>query len=394
VYIAHRAIVRSDRSRQYQITPSTVNGVTLADEWFYPSPPKKTEVRPAGVISLNPEDVYTQVQKFRNSETGTKFAQLAAQGKFQPINSYEDLFGTQESSYFSVEWMISTMNYHDLQDPVPASKYYEARPDCWGEQTHCGTITDGSYRPKLYLKPHLWYSLLPGHLTCEIRVLNDPPKQIGIVHDTPKPPSTTEFAYVDSIPQETASPGAAASNPALSEPTMPSRPRVDSQRSNPSFRDDAGRGDESKPESNNNGIGHESSPTKSGARGQPNGQEDGNAITPQEGYQSISDEADKPRMAGTRGGAAQDGTLPLGVDGEGNGHGVIRGGQEQVSGSSDSGQNRKPSRTKGGDLTNNTEGSKPINTQAKKAAAVARLDRQMGKVVVIVLSIFEAVIMG
>jgi hypothetical protein len=68
------------------------------------------------------------------------------------------------------------LDFEDLPNPVPASIYFDARiNDCWGKQTHCGTINDDSFRPKISLDLTIWRDLLPKDIDCPVLVLNDPP---------------------------------------------------------------------------------------------------------------------------------------------------------------------------------------------------------------------------
>jgi hypothetical protein len=73
------------------------------------------------------------------------------------------------------------LNFGDLSNPVPASAYFDARDDCWGKQSHCGTITDDSYRPNIYLDVEAWRSLMANDIDhCFIDGLYDPPQQWNI----------------------------------------------------------------------------------------------------------------------------------------------------------------------------------------------------------------------
>jgi hypothetical protein len=72
--------------------------------------------------------------------------------------------------------ITTILDIGDLPDPVPANAYYNARPDdCWGKQTHCGTITDGSFRPKLVIDNQAWGSYVLAHIPCTVPPLVDPP---------------------------------------------------------------------------------------------------------------------------------------------------------------------------------------------------------------------------
>jgi hypothetical protein len=62
-----------------------------------------------------------------------------------------------------------------LNNPVPASVYFAERLDCWGKQSHCATITDDSYHPKLSIRYSSWKSNFPRGFSCRTLVLFDPP---------------------------------------------------------------------------------------------------------------------------------------------------------------------------------------------------------------------------
>jgi hypothetical protein len=123
-------------------------------------------LRPAGILTLNEDDVQTIMPVDRNIGRGEAYAEEVARGEFKP-----DLSG--------IGGPITTtapLDYGNLIDPVPASVYFDARAnDCWGRQSHCGTITDDSYRPKLVLRNRVWGSLFPKDLNCHKIEIVDPP---------------------------------------------------------------------------------------------------------------------------------------------------------------------------------------------------------------------------
>jgi hypothetical protein len=95
-------------------------------------------LRSAGVIPLAAEDVYSVRPRADLFKRRPHYAQLVAKGEFQP----SDPPGNRFEGFSYAEEMVP-FNFANLQDPVPASVYYDARfEDCWGKQSHCGTITD------------------------------------------------------------------------------------------------------------------------------------------------------------------------------------------------------------------------------------------------------------
>jgi hypothetical protein len=158
VYIAHHAITASFLSEVVDVYSRRGH---LASEW-------KSEVRSAGIVALQENEVYSWRPKDLNvGGDGLHYAQLVADGKFQP-SFQEDIK--------SIPGEKVPLNFNNLPNPVPASVYYDARfEDCWGPQTHCQTITDDTYRPRLALKNDVWLRILPKQYSCERPLLFDPP---------------------------------------------------------------------------------------------------------------------------------------------------------------------------------------------------------------------------
>jgi hypothetical protein len=73
---------------------------------------------------------------------------------------------------------IKSFDYGHLEDPVPASIYYDAMYEqCWGDRKEdpCATLTDGRYRPPLEFRSTIWKSLLGDYAHCSRPGLVDPP---------------------------------------------------------------------------------------------------------------------------------------------------------------------------------------------------------------------------
>jgi hypothetical protein len=130
-------------------------------------------VREASVIPLKKEDVSTVRPDYEIKE-GSNYAQLVANGSFHPVLN---------NAGWPRVYQTLPLDFGNLIDPVPASAYYEARYfDCWGEQSHCATITDDSFRPNLRVNRRVWSSLYSG-FTCADFFLNDPPISIHVLPD-------------------------------------------------------------------------------------------------------------------------------------------------------------------------------------------------------------------
>lgn len=129
-------------------------------------------MRPSGIIPVHSTDVSSALPRYESKTfNGLEYAHKMASGLF--MGKY--MFGN-----------FKRVNFEDMLDPVPASVYFDARAhDCVGKQTHCGTITDGSYRPDIFLDFGFWKSLLPTDEDCGAMKVNDPPVTLVAVN-TPK----------------------------------------------------------------------------------------------------------------------------------------------------------------------------------------------------------------
>jgi hypothetical protein len=126
--------------------------------------------RSAGILTLKPKDIFTlggeDIRPDGGAIGGLEYAKLVARGQYITPD-------TPDIGYFPL-----TMNFGDLQHPIPASIYYDARSqDCWGRQTHCNTITDDNYRPAIIVRDKVWESLFPhvDFRTCLFGGVMDPP---------------------------------------------------------------------------------------------------------------------------------------------------------------------------------------------------------------------------
>jgi hypothetical protein len=156
-----------------------------------------TIIRGAGVIPLNPKDVFSLYPVLFSAEPrGTDFAKLVAEGKFKAIPI--PTWGSNRPI------ATAQFDFGDLQNPVPASIYFNARyRDCWGRQTHCGTITDDAYRPEISINNKVWSSIIPPNLRCRLPVLVDPPIALSRL----EPGNEPSPAGLPSIPRTSSNPG-------------------------------------------------------------------------------------------------------------------------------------------------------------------------------------------
>jgi hypothetical protein len=209
VYLAHQAISRTEY-RSYG--PGFGVGPVIIG--MIPA----TVVRNAGVIPLRQDDVYSEIRTFRNEIGGLDYAQKVARGQFQPIfvpNDVQD--HKDENGTVYLPYSVQSFDFGQLKDPVPASVYYNARfEDCWGSQSHCETITAGNYRPRLALKNRVWFSLMSEHFSCNMRILNDPPRDISEIPLTTLPTASIRIV-------ETARPGGIVDPPLITSTTAPNQ---------------------------------------------------------------------------------------------------------------------------------------------------------------------------
>ena len=157
VYLAHRPIIGRGFNRQNGGGVGPFN-LTLTSY----------TVRPSGLFSLQSQDIFSKRPVLFRSKDNVEEARLIAKGLWRPERG--QLYAGQDLLYET-----NSFDFGHLKNPVPASVYFDAREDCWGEQTHCATITDDSYRPRLLLKRSIWRSLLGNHYFCELPLLVDPP---------------------------------------------------------------------------------------------------------------------------------------------------------------------------------------------------------------------------
>jgi hypothetical protein len=164
IYLAHHPIVVSTLTTLPNETGSYITSV----------------IRTAGVVPLNADQVYSVRPPRRDAAQipGIKYAQLIANGKYTPVQNQ------------TLDLGMVSFDFGHLQNPVPASVYYDARSeDCWGSlrQSHCATITDGEYRPMLAFKNSVWKSIVSNWYDCGRPGLVDPPIALIPAYTLPKP---------------------------------------------------------------------------------------------------------------------------------------------------------------------------------------------------------------
>jgi hypothetical protein len=156
VYMAHHAITLTTNNKYY--LPYTIQNE---------SRPLTTTVYKANVVPVDKADVFTFTHLYSKQ---SNWAQLIAQGKFSYAPYTKPMVG--------YDWYERTtrvpLNFRDLLNPVPATKYYDAREDCMGIQTHCGTISDNTYRPSIVVNLGAYRKYMPENYPCVIPNLVDP----------------------------------------------------------------------------------------------------------------------------------------------------------------------------------------------------------------------------
>jgi hypothetical protein len=131
----------------------TIHGVQLGK-----NSQRRFQVRPAGTIAIHTDQVYSIVTNEVPSEA-VEFANSVATGKWDEDLEHE----------FSSHKRIKTVQFDfgHLEAPVPAVQYYMARNDCLKSQTHCGTVTDDNYRPRVWVNDTAWISSILPNLPRE-----------------------------------------------------------------------------------------------------------------------------------------------------------------------------------------------------------------------------------
>jgi hypothetical protein len=172
VYIAHQQLVASVEEVRFIDRGNGTAQVHVSTT--------KTTLKPAGVIAVRSDDVLLFHPVAPNTKiTGTDFANLVASGKYDA--SFDITRGWPH-----IIMTAKPLDFGNLPDPVPASAYFEGRlDDCWGEQIHCATITDDTYRPRIYVNHTIWKSIFPRNFFCKLPVLNDPSVDASRLGDEP-----------------------------------------------------------------------------------------------------------------------------------------------------------------------------------------------------------------
>jgi hypothetical protein len=168
LYLAHHPITGRVREQRITYIRNKDGSVTSSSKPAVTSNFNK----PAGIYQIDPEHIFT-IQPW-NDRISSDYVSLVAHGKFTP-GTIRFVRGLETTK-------VVHLAITDLPNPVPASVYYNARSDdCWGEQSHCRTITDDSFRPKLVIDGLSWADLvLPrpkdgANWICALPELVDPP---------------------------------------------------------------------------------------------------------------------------------------------------------------------------------------------------------------------------
>jgi hypothetical protein len=180
-------------------------------------------IRSQGVFAVHSTDITTLAwEKIGSLTDNIEYAKYRAQGSFLP----QEILDEREVIYLGNHWKHRLLDFRDLQTPLPAYLYYDAREDCIGQQSHCQTITEDNYRPSIILNQKIWNSmlgqfstLLPAGITCVKPKLVDPPIVLPIITDrsqlsfpelpkTGSPQITTTSNSIYVIPTPIPTPGA------------------------------------------------------------------------------------------------------------------------------------------------------------------------------------------
>jgi hypothetical protein len=162
-------------------------------------------LRTPGILTLQSADVSSYLpDKFDfGTIPSSKYVQDILQGKFD-LQWPEPLPLNQGPP----DWLkTAQFNFSNLEEPVPANEYFDARyEDCYYHQTHCRTITEGSYRPRLALPKEIWLSMFPQDFYCKQAMLVDPPIALQpiITEGLFAEPDTSHITPVPQGPQATA----------------------------------------------------------------------------------------------------------------------------------------------------------------------------------------------
>jgi hypothetical protein len=186
VYLAHREITADIFRETYSLPSSGGELRTLNVSNTI------TTFRPAGIIPLKPEDIQSIRRVIPNNGTGggLQYAQMVAKGEFRPVIT--EKIGARP------EYETRPFDFEHLRDPVPARVYYDARSeDCWGSQSHCSTITDDSYRPRLIIASRVWEDILPGGFLCRDPLVVDPPIALHPIDINQLPDSEPPLTDID-----------------------------------------------------------------------------------------------------------------------------------------------------------------------------------------------------
>lgn len=118
-------------------------------------------IRNAGIFPISATDIYTNSLMISNP---AEWAKSVARGELSlPFNDPPST--------------LRRIDFADMQEPVRASVYYSHNRVCWSAGNACATITEGSFRPRLYLHDRVWFSILTDrHIPqwCSLPLLWDP----------------------------------------------------------------------------------------------------------------------------------------------------------------------------------------------------------------------------
>jgi hypothetical protein len=168
VYLAHRPL-----------SFSYGEGAVLCDDSscrFTTTGLNTVVVRPPGIIPVHSTNVYI-IRNVRYTMNGTDLEAASPDTVYVASGSMVD-------EAYLIPDGARPLDFKDLSDTVPASAYLAARDDCWGKQTHCGMITDDTFRPSIWLDDATWNSIFPDEgVVCGGGDLDDPPEAFPLANE-------------------------------------------------------------------------------------------------------------------------------------------------------------------------------------------------------------------
>jgi hypothetical protein len=229
IYIAHKAVTLHLFRELYLVTQVDEQYLNIKESWT-------SVIRPASIFPIHTSDVFTVALKHGNISS-IEYAQKAARGEFQRVFR-SPIRNVVEDHNSDSEKTTRGYDFHDMTFPLPAGAYFDARAaDCWGRQSHCQTITEDNFRPRISLHRTVWKSiykslipLLPKDFDCREPGLVDPPIAL-------RPLGSDNALYVLPTPSISSTPNSGHNLPPVEPGAAPPMvlPRPTSQGDSPRY---------------------------------------------------------------------------------------------------------------------------------------------------------------